>query len=287
MVCGALFAAVEAGTLDAQSAATPAQSPRVAAEKFEFDVASVKQNRTGNQPQSNVPLGIGDIYSPTGGFFSATGFPIITYIVFAFKITNSQAQYLPSQLPGWATTDRFDIQARVAGNPTKDQLRQMMQSLLADRFRLMLHHETREVPVFALVLSKPGSLGPQLQRHPESSSCASAPAPQSPSGSTSEPTTVAGGFPILCGGISGLSPSAPGLVRVGARNLTMGFIAGSNVLMGNLDRPVLDRTGLSGGFDFILEWLPEPKGPVPVDTPHDDAGPTFQQALREQLLTFA
>ena len=67
----------------------------------------------------------------------------------------------------------------------------------------------------------------------------------------------------------------------------MGFIAGSNVLMGNLDRPVLDRTGLSGGFDFILEWLPEPKGPVPVDTPHDDAGPTFQQALREQLLTFA
>jgi uncharacterized protein (TIGR03435 family) len=287
ILVSALFAAGFAVPLMAQAPANATvalPSPKVTGEKLEFDVASVKQNKTGNQPDSNVPLGIGDIYSPTGGYFSAKGFSLLTYIVFAYKIANSQAQYLPPQLPGWATSDRFDIQARVEGNPTKDQMRAMMQSLLEDRFKLAIHHQTRELPVYALLLTKSGSFGPQLQRHPDSSSCGSEPAPPSPSGSTSAPTTVAGGFPVLCGGISGLPPSEPGRVRVGARKLTMGFISGSNVLMGNLDRPVLDRTGLSGSYDFILEWTPERRGPPQgASSESDDSGPTFQQALKEQL----
>ena len=61
-----------------------------------------------------------------------------------------------SQLPKWAITDRFDIQGRAQGNPTKDQMRLMMQSLLADRFRLAVHYETRQVPVFALIVDQPG-----------------------------------------------------------------------------------------------------------------------------------
>lgn len=281
---GALTSSVDAQAPPGQ---TPApKSPAAVASKLEFDVTSVKLNKTGDPPNSNVGLGIGDLYSPTGGYFSATSIHLIDYIVFAYKVVHSQVQYLVPQLPGWAANERFDIQARVEGNPTKDEMRLMMQSLLADRFKFTIHHETREVPVFALVLSKPGTLGPQLRRHPESSPCTSEPVPRSPSDSKSGPPTVAGGFPVLCGGISGLPPTVPGRVRVGSRNLTMGFISSSNILMGNLDRPVLDRTGLSGTFDFILEWTPERREPASpgVDSQPDlPVGPTFQQALREQL----
>lgn len=276
-------------TLDAQASPsqTPArQAPTATAGKLEFDVTSVKLNKTDDPPNSNVGLGIGDLYSPTGGYFSATGIHLIDYVVFAYKVVHSQVQYLVPQLPSWAANERFDIQARVEGNPTKDEMRLMMQSLLADRFKFAIHHETREVPVFALVLSKPGTLGPQLRHHSESSPCTSEPAPRSPSDSKSGPATVAGGFPVLCGGISGLPPTLPGRVRVGSRNLTMAFISGSNVLMGNLDRPVLDRTGLAGTFDFILEWTPERReaaSPGVDSQPDLPSGPTFQQALREQL----
>ena len=270
-----LFVSAYSSSLWAQAVSSPGP-------KLEFDVASVKQNKTNNQPNSNVPLGIGDIYTPTGGYFSATGFPFITYIVFAYKITNSQVQFLLPQLPGWATTDRFDIQARAPGNPTKDQLRTMMQAVLADRFKLTIHHETREVPIFALVLSRPGSLGPQLQQHPDSSSCNSEPSVNSDS---APPPKTVSALRVPCGGMTFLPPAAPGRVRIGARSLTMAFISGSNNLMGNLDRPVLDRTGLSGTFDFLLEYAPERRGPAPPrpESEPDDPGPTFQQALREQL----
>ena len=262
-----------------------AQSPTPKGEKLEFDVASVKQNKTSNPPATNVPLGIGNIYTPTGGYFSATGIPLIGYIVFAYKITNSQMQFLSPQLPSWISADRFDIQARAEGNPTKDQMRLMMQSLLSDRFKMAIHHETREVPMYALILSKPGSFGPQLQRHPDSSSCSSELPPPSSSAPAPGPTTAVSGLTVPCGGITGLPPSAPGRVRLGARNLTMGFIAGSNTLMSNLDRPVLDRTGLDGTFDFLLEYTPEVRGPLPpgVEFQPDASGPTFQQALKEQL----
>jgi len=76
-------------------------------------------------------------------------------------------------LPKWLATERFAIEARVdgEGNPTKDQMRLMMQSLLADRFKLAVHFETEEVPVFALTLLKPGKLGPKLRLHADGPPC--------------------------------------------------------------------------------------------------------------------
>ena len=145
--------------------------------KMEFDVASVKQDTTPLSPQtvhSNVPLGPQDMYSPTGGLLSATNFPLLQYMVFAYKLTSTQFQSVQSQLPKWATTNRYDIQARVAGNPTKDQFRLMMQALLADRFKLAIHYEIKQQPIFALVLDKPGKLGPKLQPHPADSPCSTA-----------------------------------------------------------------------------------------------------------------
>src|ERR1700730_5923306 len=168
--------------------------------KMEFDVASVKQDTTPPSPQtvnSNVPLGPQDMYSPTGGLLSATNVPLLQYMVFAYKLTPNQVQSVLSSLPKWATTNRYDIQARVAGNPAKDQFRLMMQALLADRFKLAIHYEIKQQPIFALVLDKPGKLGPKIQPHPADSPCSTA--PPAPGAVPGALPTVAGGFPEACG----------------------------------------------------------------------------------------
>jgi uncharacterized protein (TIGR03435 family) len=243
-----------------------------------FDVASVKLNKSGDPGNSNFPLGPGDAYVPNGGRFTATGFPLITYIFFAYKLIGNQGQYLVPQLPGWATTEHFDIQARVGGNPTKDQMRLMMRALLADRFKLVLHTETREVPVFAFVLAKPGKIGPNIQPHPSDADC-----PLTPSASPTQ--TIAGGFPLLCNGVSGLRPSERGRTRLGGRNVTIGFIADSLSQGSGLGRPMIDQTGLTGAFDFTIEFALENRGAVPPnpDSQLDSSGPSLEEALREQL----
>jgi uncharacterized protein (TIGR03435 family) len=257
-----------------------------AASTQEFDVASVKPNRSTDRPYSNFPLGPGDLYVPNGGLFSATNFPLAMYIYFAYEINGNQAQALLPQLPDWVTTERFDIQARAEGNPTKDQMRLMMRSLLADRFKLAIHYEAREVPVLAFVLLKPGKTGPQLQPHPKDAPCpTNAPSPSEPaSPQTPLPSqTVAGGFPALCNGIINMPTSAPRHIRFGGRNVTVGFIADSLNWTAGLGRPMLDQTGLSGTFDFTLEWAPEMPRPASPDFPSDSSGPSFEEALREQL----
>lgn len=126
-----------------------AQSQTGAAPRIGFDVASVRQNKSDAMPVSNFPPGPED--TSVGGLFSASGSTLYQYISLAYDFTIFDYQLLKSRLPQWVFTDRFDIQARAGGNPTKAQIRLMMQSLLADRFKLAMHFETREVPEFALV----------------------------------------------------------------------------------------------------------------------------------------
>ena len=253
-----------------------------------FDVASVKPSKSGNQPYSNFPLGPGDVYVPNGGLFSASNFPLVTYILFAYKVIGNQAQYLLPQLPAWATSERFDIQARAEGNPGKDEMRLMMRALLADRFKLAVHYETRDVPVFAFVLAKPGKAGPQLQPHPADAPCPTTTPPPSALASAQTPSpsqTVAGGFPALCNGILGMRPTVPGRMRLGGRNVTISFLADSLSAGSQLGRPMIDQTGLTGTFDFTLEYTPELRGPLPpgADFQPDSSGPSFEEALQEQL----
>lgn len=241
--------------------------------KPEFEVASVKPNKSDGPPHANNPLGPGNVYSPYGGYFQAINFPLYTWILFAYKIMGNQEQFLRTQIPAWVMSDRFDIEARAEGNPDKDQMRLMMRSLLADRFKLALHYETRQVPVFALALVKPGKTGPALQPHPEDYPCSAVPDP-------SRNQDAAGQFPALCGGLFPMPPGTPGRQHIGARRVTMEFVANSLSAMGQLERPVIDRTGLAGNFDFALEWVTEPAGP---DLQPDPAGPTFLEALKDQL----
>jgi uncharacterized protein (TIGR03435 family) len=256
--------------------------------KMEFEVASVKQDSVPPSDatrNSNVSLNSQDTFAPTGGLFSATNFPLYAYMAFAYKLSGeNQAQSLLSQLPKWAMTERFDIQAKGAGNPTKDQFRLMMQALLADRFKLAIHLETKQLPVMALLLDKTGKLGPKIQPHPSDVPCSTAPLPP---GSGPTPPTVAGGFPESCGAVNGWSTqNPPGRLRVGGRDVTIEMLS---TLMTTgatgIDRPVLDKTGLTGRYDFIFEFTPQFNGPVPpgLDFTPDPTGPTFQQALKEQL----
>jgi uncharacterized protein (TIGR03435 family) len=216
-----------------------AQAPASAA----FDVASVKPNKSGTARSANFPLGPGDVYSANGGLFVASQ-PLGVYISFAYKLLGNQLQGLEPQLPSWAITDLYEIQARATGNPSKDQMRLMMRSLLADRFKLAIHHETRQVPVLALVLAEPGKIGPQLRQHPDDTSCTTDPNTPTPavpgSGPPLLPGTIAGGFPALCNGILGMPPILPGNLRIGGRNLTMAFMAESLSGGENLGRPIVD-----------------------------------------------
>jgi uncharacterized protein (TIGR03435 family) len=259
---------------------------RDAGGKAEFDVASVRQNKSEDKPSSNVPLGSGNVFGPTGGFLVAKGFTVLYYLEFAYKLADYQAEAFQKAAPGWVSTDRFDIEARTGvTNVTKDQLRLMMQSLLADRFKLTAHYVTREDSVYGLVPIRAGVTGPKLQPHPEGTPCWGyfAGAPTATDGMRAEkiPETVAKGFPSVCNGIIGVPASAVDRYSFGARNVPMSLIASVLSSWGNLGRPVIDQTGLGGTYDFVLEFTPQP--PPKYARGIDSGGPTFEEALQKQL----
>jgi beta-lactamase regulating signal transducer with metallopeptidase domain len=167
----AFTAPVVIGVLNAVGAQEIPDWQTKAGGKLAFEVASVKLS-AGRQTALNVPLDAGDRYTPTGGLFRAD-VPLWSYIQFAYKLwwpAEDQRKEI-DRLPKWVTNDRYSIEARAAGNPTKDQYRLMVRSLLADRFKLAAHFETHHVPVLALTLAKAGKLGPKLIAHADGRAC--------------------------------------------------------------------------------------------------------------------
>jgi uncharacterized protein (TIGR03435 family) len=244
-----------AGAVSGQSLADPA-----------FEVASVKPNSSNAPATSSFPLGPGDAFAPVG-LFSATNQPLIAYLRFAFKL--GQGDLLT--LPAWVYNDRFDVEARAPGNPTKDQVRLMMRSLLADRFKLTSHTERRMRPVFNLALARAGTTGPQLRRHTDD--CAA----DAVISSLQLP-------PMACGSAGPVTASAPARGRLVGRGVTIDRLAAllANPFTG-VDRPVVDRTGLTGTFDFNLEWALPPDPGQSLDSQATDARPSFLEALQTQL----
>jgi uncharacterized protein (TIGR03435 family) len=206
-----------------------------------FEVASVRPSNPDKFTPPAFALDAGDSYASTGGRFSAD-FPLWVYITFAYKLTLTpdQNQAMVQHLPKWVASDRFNIQAKAEGNPTKDQMRLMMQALLADRFQLAVHFETQEVPVFVLTLAKSGKLGPNLRPHADGPPC---------------DVVDASVFPPRCD-LYGRTISGK-VTKMGARNTTMDMLANGVSSMGSLGRPVVNQTGLHGPVDFTLEWIPE------------------------------
>jgi uncharacterized protein (TIGR03435 family) len=256
-----------------------AQSPvpdwqAAAGGKMTFDVASIKLNN-GDFVPPNIPLNFGDAFRSTGGYFKAD-FPLSVYIEFAYKIwpSEDQEREMFAHLPAWVTTDRYSIDARAAGNPTKDQMRLMVQSLLAERFKLTTHFETQERGVLALTSVQAGKLGPKLIPHAEGPPC------DRPGAS---PGPGFAGFPPLCGSLAMLRISGGALMMAGYRDLTMDTLAASLAGIVGQGRTVIDRTGLTGRFDYTLEWAPDPPLSASPAAPPELAGPTSLQALHDQL----
>ncbi len=272
-----------------------------------FDVASVRPSKPGSSQHTNVPLDSGNVYgsispddarSAAGGYLIVTHQPLWRYISFAYKLSGTQELSLrfsifsgtpKSGAPFWVTgsfdasPEFFDISARAPAETSIDQMRLMMQALLADRFHLVTHLVSADAPVFALVLAKPGVTGPNLQPHPSSDTCAaavsdvsSAPAPHP----AAAPTAM-GDLPPVCGVIAHVPSSAPGQ-HYGGRAISLSLIATSVPTMTGIavmPHPVVDRTGLSGLYDFTLNWMHDSSG----DEAIADNTANFREALKAQL----
>jgi bla regulator protein blaR1 len=263
--------------------------------KMAFDVASIKPGTPETFRYSPFPLDSGNAFTQTGGRFTAT-LPVLAIINFAYKIapTPEQRQARLAHLPKWVDTDLFLIEAKAPSNTTKDQFRLMMQTLLADRFNLAVHFESREASVYALSLIKAGKLGPNLRPHSEGPPCPA-------TGNMDSPLADAKVFPSICQAYMFERTSDHMRGRWGGRNITMASLANAlpHVPFAGapIDRPVVDETGLNGTFDFKVEYAPqrpnpaagglqrpgEAARPAANEVEPDPDGPTFLNGLHEQL----
>ena len=236
----------------------------------EFEVASVRLDKGEFRPPT-FALSADDWFrEPNERFFA--DFTVVTYIEFAYKrwLTGEEEHAMLAGLPDWVSHDRYAIEATAPAHATKDQYRLMMQALLAERFGVKLHVEQREMPVLAMTLIRPGKTGPGLIPHENGVPCDTSPSPQV--------------YPPFCYGFSA-RPKGKGS-EFGSRNSSMeligkflGSVAGE---AGEIARPVVDQTGLQGGWDYTLD-VAHPFGKSTSGVETEDQGPTVIQAMQEQL----
>lgn len=240
-----------------------------------FEVASVKKSSP--DARGSTTLGM-----RPGGRFTATGMPLTGLITMAYGIQRFQL----IGGPAWINSDRFDINAVAedvpvgpapSGTPNRMQL--LLRSLLEDRFALVVHVETRELPVWHLVLARSdGRLGERL--HPSAVDCQTIIAERKARGGPPPQLPKPGEKP-QCGMGGG-----PGSIIAGGTPLP----SLAAMLANMLQRPVYDRTGLTGAFDYDLEFtpdqIPQPPQwapPPPGFTFPSPDGPSLMTALEEQL----
>jgi uncharacterized protein (TIGR03435 family) len=246
-----------------------AQAPPAVPSTPAFEVASVKPNTSGT-------LGV-RIDLPASDRFTATNVPLRDLIVFAYDV---QGLRLVGG-PDWIRSERFDIVAKAeqpfpAWSPTGPPmpLLLMMRTLLAERFGLVVHQETRELPAYALVVAREDrKFGPEITA--STLDCEN----QAKAGRGGPPSPSAPGQPA-CGMMI-----SPGQMLVGGAPMSQ-F---ATILSNFVQRVVIDRTQLPGTFDFHLSWTPDrmPQGPPPPGAPAlppvDPNGASLFAALQEQL----
>src|SRR5262249_40396286 len=231
-----------------------AEWQKAAGGNMQFEVASIKLADPDKFTPPTFALDFLDSFNgtnPHGRFFAV--FPLAVYIEFAYKLWPSQElrEAMLAHLANWVSTDKYAINARSEGNPTKNQMRLMLQSLLADRFKLAVHFQRRETLVLALVLDNPGKTGAKLNSHSDDVPC-------DVSKVTSD-TLVP-----VCGHAEAI-PKPNNSLLMSGRNLTMNQIAGIfSYLSADFAHPLVDQTGLAGRFDFTLEWTRESNKPGPA-----------------------
>lgn len=234
-----------------------------------FDVASIKPADPAKPTPSNFVLDMNDLFTggtnPHGRLVAQ--WSLQGYINFAYKLWPSKEQHdVLAHASNWVNTDQYVVNAETQGNPTKDQMRLMMQSLLADRFKLKVHFESRETQVLALILDKSGKTGPKLYAHPDDVPCDVA-------------RVTSDVFVLPCNIVQAVDRPHNSILLSG-RNLTMSEIAKNlTPLWSSFAHPLVDQTGLEGRFDFALQWTSGSNTAAPLDP----QGTTIEEALQEQL----
>jgi uncharacterized protein (TIGR03435 family) len=229
------------------------QAPTVAPSRFV--TASVTQNPAGMQG-----LHRGPIISATE--MTWTGAQLRWLIEFAYNVDN----YRLLGAPDWIGTDYLDLAATAPAAADREQFRGMLQKLLRERFNLIVHRETRDTPVYELVVADPnGALGPKLRQ--ATADCATLRAAAAPELAR---TTIPCGMKRQIG-------------QLGALGLGIDQLAGW--LSPDAGRLVVDKTGLTGVFDWELTYTPEPlRHHAPDRFPQiDPEGPSIFAAVQEQL----
>ena len=224
----------------------PKRQPPMAADADpSFEVATVKPSAPDEQ---------GKGFRWDGARFSTVNTTLVDLIKFSYGVQEKQVLGGPA----WMSTDKFDLAGKpdIPGSPDDRQLKSMVQKLLADRFGLKFHRDTKELSAYVLSV---GKNGPKMKK----------------------PDADAGNLP-------GLFFRGLGVLTV--TNATMVDFCG---LMQEavLDRPVVDHTNIAGRWNFLLKWTPDQsqfggmgvKVPPPSDTPAADAPPPLFTAIQEQV----
>jgi len=213
---------------EAQSQLTPAKQAAIPA----VQVATIKPSK----PDESTGIQI------QGRRFATMGTSLIDVMKYAYGVHANQIVGGPE----WMATEKFDLLADpgTETRPSSDEMKRLVQALLADRFQLTFHRAKRELPVYAIVTAK---AGPKLTK------------------SAGDPN----GIPTV-----GFSPSG----KLGAGNATMADLA-TFLQRYVMDRPVVDRTGITGRYDLSLAWTPD----QPPATDNPNAPPGLFTAIQEQL----
>jgi uncharacterized protein (TIGR03435 family) len=240
-VAAAAIVALLPGAFAQSSAPKPGAEPTDPV----FDVAAIRQNLSDPSARSHI------VSSPFDGEFHAINVPLKMLLAWAFETPETRILDGPS----WIGSTKFDIEAK-ADSSVDDRLhtrpsdqgrlekQKMLQALLADRFRLAVHRESRQLPIYALVVAKGG---PKFQ------------------------VSRANGTAI---------EAWNGKIKVQGSDDTIALLC--EQLARKLGRPVVDKTGIPGRYDLTLEWTPDEQS-GPNATAADPLGPSLFTAIEEQL----
>jgi uncharacterized protein (TIGR03435 family) len=250
-----------------------------------FEAASVRP--TGPNPTVPIPqlfLMRGGPGTPDPGQINYTNVPMRQLLIRAYGLKPYQVAGLP-----WMDKDneRFDIVAKVPADTTADQFNVMLQNLLAERFNMVVHHETRDLPGYELTVAKGG---PKFKESPVATAAPSAPPAAGDSNERPRVKTQTDGYRKLAPGSSAMIMfGIPGGSRFSARQQPISTL--TNVLESPLGKPVLDKTGLAGKYDFNLSFSRDERTSAnftgnPTAGPVDavsDAPPDLFTAMQDQL----
>jgi uncharacterized protein (TIGR03435 family) len=261
-----------------------AQTPEA---PLSFDVASLKPTATENTEGRVMRRMAGGPGSSDPGAYTFNNVTLKLLVEMAYNLKEYQVEG-----PDWIDSTGYDLIAKMPPGTTKDQAARMMQTLLAERFKLVFHRETRQMPVFALVVGKGGSKLKEVE------------VPATPVGPPPGPPDGRGGGPRRMGSGPGVQMTiGPNGSRM-AGYMTMAQF--TDLLTRRLERPVLDETELKATYDVDITWMPDDMDPANArmaemaamagappggpggrggDAPRGAAEPalTLAQALQEKL----